>query len=87
MKTLTLNLDDQLYNELSHNADNEPLPQYIGQILQSYMQNFKSASNIKTNTADNENFGSLYEVLKTLPKASYNENPMTIQNKMRDEWT
>ncbi len=41
----------------------------------------------KTPKSDKENFGSLYEVLKTLPKASYNEDPMTIQNKMREEWT
>ncbi len=86
MKTLTLNLDDQLYNELSRNADGGQLSQYIGQILQNYMQNFKSVKTANANTADNEDFGSLYEVLKTMPKANYTDNPLAIQQQMRDEW-
>ncbi len=86
MKTLTLNLDDQLYDEITRNVGDMQPSQYIKQILQGYINNLKNLNKNSSVAEETENFGSLYAVLKDIPKANYNGSPLAIQQQMRDEW-
>lgn len=87
MKTLTLTLNDKTYDELSRNVNSGQVSSFVDELIQAYFTQ-KSSKPESNKNEQKEDYGSLYELIHQLPKASstYSKDPIEIQRVMRAEW-
>ncbi len=87
-KQLTINLDERIYDKLNAKMDTANISKFIEMLVRPYLylndSDNKATSHAQSNTK--ENSISLYEHIMSIPKVSYDDDPMEIQKQMRDEW-
>lgn len=80
---IIMDLPDQVVTEFYKRVPVQERTSYLSGLL---MKDFGLVKHTNVTTAD-EDFGSLYAVLKDVPKASYTEDSLSIQQSMRNEWS